>query len=223
MDISILFFQPTFNQPNLWLRHPRHKQSSFTVQGQSVMNCDVCICKELNADVVLSGCTDISFQVGRGPENRARNRTRKVLLLLALFCGPLCGLLCPVSVVLFPVRFCCLCLLFCAGRWVVSTVRVFPSLCFTGADPRTEHFRRQPPSTYAVTEYAATAYIGGNAGLPIVLYTVQFFSGFSPSSILASASCAFHRPSRERKRYYSLWSSVFPVPSARRGITSYSH
>ena len=121
----------------------------------------------------------------------------------------------------FPVRFCCSCLRFCAGRWVVSTVRVFPSLCFTGADPETEHFRRQPPSTYAVTEYAAT-YIGGNAGLPIVLYTVQFFSSFSPSSILASAYCAFHRPSRERKRYYSLWSSVFPVPSARRVITSYS-
>ena len=85
----------------------------------------------------------------------------------------------------FPVRFCCPCLRFCAGRWVVSTVRVFPSLCFTGADPETEHFRRQPPSTYAVTEYAAT-YIGGNAGLPIVLCTVQFFSAFSPSSILAS-------------------------------------
>ena len=32
----------------------------------------------------------------------------------------------------------CPCLPFCAGRWVVSTVRVFPSLCFTGADPRTE-------------------------------------------------------------------------------------
>ena len=77
------------------------------------------------------------------------------------------------------------------------------------------------PSTYAVTEYAAT-YIGGNAGLPIVLCTVQFLSAFSPSSILASAYCAFHRPSRERKRYYSLWSSVFPVPPARRGITSYS-
>ena len=36
-----------------------------------------------------------------GPKNRARNRTQKALLLLALFCGPLCGLLCPVSVVLF--------------------------------------------------------------------------------------------------------------------------
>ena len=118
-------------------------------------------------------------------------------------------------------RFCCSCLRFCAGRWVVSSVPVFPSLCFTGADPETEHFRRQPPSTYAVTVYAAT-YIGGNPGLPIVLYTVQFFSAFSPSSILASAYCAFHRPSRERKRYYSLWSSVFPVPSARRGITSFS-
>ena len=106
-------------------------------------------------------------------------------------------------------------------RWVVSTMRVFPSLCFTGADPETEHFRRQPPSTYAVTEYAVT-YIGGNAGLPVVLCTVQILSAFSPSSILASAYWAFHRPSRERKRYYSLWSSVFPVPSARRGITSCS-
>ena len=38
----------------------------------------------------------------------------------------------------FPVRFCCPCLPFCAGCWVVSTVRVFPSLCFTGADPETE-------------------------------------------------------------------------------------
>ena len=118
-------------------------------------------------------------------------------------------------------QFCCSCLRFCAGRWVISTVRVFPSLCFTGADPETEHFRRQPPSTYAVTVYAAT-YIRGNAGLPIVLCTEQFFSAFSPSSILASAYCAFHRPSRERKRYCSLWSSVFPVPSARRVITSYS-
>ena len=63
-------------------------------------------------------------------------------------------------------QFCCSCLRFCAGRWVVSTVRVFPSLCFTGADPETEHFRRQPSSTCVVTEYAAT-YIGGNAGLPI--------------------------------------------------------
>ena len=97
-------------------------------------------------------------------------------------------------------------------------MQVFPSLCFTGDDPETEHLRRQPPSTYAVTEYAAT-YICGNAGLPIVSCTVQFFSAFSPSSILASAYWAFHRPSRERKRYYSLWSSVFPVPSAHRGIT----
>ena len=45
----------------------------------------------------------------------------------------------------FPVRFCCPCLPFCAGRWVVSTVRVFPSLCFTGADPRTEPWDRYLP------------------------------------------------------------------------------
>ena len=90
----------------------------------------------------------------------------------------------------------------------------FPSV---GAD----HFGNQPPSTYAVTEYVAS-YIGGNAGMPIVLRTVQFLSSFSPSSILASAYLAFFRPSRERRRYNSLWSSVFPVPSARRGITSCS-
>ena len=53
-------------------------------------------------------------------------------------------------------------------------------------------------------------YIGGNAGMPIVLCTVQVLSAFSPSSILASAYWAFHRPSRERRRYYSLWSSRFP-------------
>ena len=75
------------------------------------------------------------------------------------------------------------------------------------------HFRRQPASTCGD---------GGNAGMPVVLCTIQLLSAFSPSSILASAYWAFHRPSRERKRYYSLWSSVFPVPSARRGITSCS-
>ena len=70
-------------------------------------------------------------------------------------------------------RFCCSCLRFCAGRWVVSTVRVFPSLCFTGADPETEHFRRQPPSTYAVTVYADT-YIVGTLGC--LLYCTQYNS-----------------------------------------------
>ena len=48
----------------------------------------------------------------------------------------------------FLVRFCCPCLRFCAGRWVVSTVRVFPSLCFTGADPETEHFRKATPQVH---------------------------------------------------------------------------
>ena len=85
-----------------------------------------------------------------------------------------------------------------------------------GADPqKNEHLKRKPPSTYTVTEYLATC-LGGNAG------TIQFLSAFSPSSILASAYWALHRPSREPKRYHSLWSSVFPVPSARRGITSCS-
>ena len=49
---------------------------------------------------------------------------------------------------------------------------------------KTEHLRRQPPSSYSVSEYVAT-YIGGNAGMPIVFCTVQFLSAFSPSSILA--------------------------------------
>ena len=56
-----------------------------------------------------SGDPRVSVQTGHGrcvkqrrrPENRARNRTRKALLLLALSCGPLCGLLRLVSVVLF--------------------------------------------------------------------------------------------------------------------------
>ena len=43
-----------------------------------------------------------------------------------------------------------------------------------------------------MTEFVAT-YIGGNAGMPIVLRSVQFLSAFSYSSILASAYWAFHR------------------------------
>ena len=116
------------------------------------------------------------------------------------------------------------CLVLCAwSRFLLHRgCALFSWLPSVGADPKTEHFRRHPsPSSYSVTEYVAT-YIGGNAGMPFVLCTVQFLSVFSPSSITASACWAFHRPSRERKRYYSLWSSVFPVPSARRGITSLS-
>ena len=97
----------------------------------------------------------------------------------------------------------------------------FSWLPSVGADTKTEHFRWQPPSTYAVTEHVAS-YTRGNAGMPTVLCTVQFLSAFSPSSILASACWALLRPSRERRRYHSLCSSVFPVPSARRGITSCS-
>ena len=141
----------------------------------------------------------------------AKKLDSKALLLLALFCGPLCGLLCPVSVVLFSSFVVPVCVSARVAGWFLLCGSFLP---FVSRAPtqETEHFRRQPPSTYAVMEYAAT-YIGGNPGLPIVLCTVQFFSAFSPSPILASAYCAFHRPSRERKRYYSLWSSVFPVPS----------
>ena len=131
-------------------------------------------------------------------EQRWRNKFQKlcsclrVLLLPPGFCR--CLVSCPFCVVAFSaVPGCAL------FSW-------FPSV---GGDPETEHFRRQPPSTYAVTGYAAT-YIGGNAGMPILLCTVQFFSAFSPSSILASAYWAFHRPSRERKPYYSLWVIRFP-------------
>ena len=72
-----------------------------------------------------------------------------------------------------------------------------------------------------MTEYAAT-YIGGNAGLPIGIVHSTILLSFLAFVHSRFPYCAFHRPSRERKRYYSLWSSVFPVLSARRVITSYS-
>ena len=147
---------------------------------------------------------------GADPRTALEKQIQKLCSCLRVLLLP------PASVgVLFLVLFAWSRFLLCQGCVFFSW---FPSV---GADPENGHLRRKPPSTYAVTEYVAT-YIGGNAWMPIVLCTIQFLSAFSPSSILASASWAFHQPSRERKRYYSLWSSDFPVPSARRGITSCS-
>ena len=149
------------------------------------------------------------LRLGADPRTALEKQVSKTLLLSAG--APVAPGL-PVSCVL---SFLCGRFFCCAGIVLFSW---FPSV---GADPKTEHFRRQPPSTYAVTEYVATN-IGGNAWMLIVLCAVQFLSAFSLSSNIASADWAFHHPPQEWIRYYSLCSSVFPVPSARRGITSCS-
>ena len=158
---------------------------------------------------------------GRRPENRARNRTRKALLLLALFCGPLCGLLCPVSVVLF------------SGAVLLSLSSVLRGSLggFYCAGLFFPLFHGRRPRNRALWK-ATPKYVRGD-GVRGYLHLWKRWAAYCivhstiPLSFLAFVHYRFRVldfpwPSRERKRYYSLWSSVFPVPSAPRGITSCS-
>ena len=67
---------------------------------------------------------------------------------------------------------------FCCARGCA----LFSWLPTLGVDPKTGHLRRQPPSTYAVTEYVAS-YIGGNAGMPVAQYNSSQPSRLRPFSL----------------------------------------
>ena len=138
---------------------------------------------------------------GADPRTALEKQVSKTLLL------PACALVAPgfLSVSCF--------LSFLRGRvfLLCRGCAFFSWLLSVGADPKTEHFRRQPPSSYSVSEYVATD-IGGNAGMPIVFLTFVHSPRIGLSTGLLengndTAACGH---------------SVFPVPSARRVNTSYS-
>ena len=141
-------------------------------------------------------------------EPRCRNKFQK-----------LCSCL---RVLLLPPGF-CRCLVSCLFAWsrflLCRCCALFFWLPSVGADPK------QPSTLEGNTQVRircrSTWLLTFVETLGCLLYFAQYnSSAFSLSSIIAFAYLAFHRFSRERKRYCSLWSSVFPVPSARRGLTS---